>query len=151
TVKIYEDPIPSSPKGAKQDYGAVLFDGNNIGTASDGTLRVTEISIRLISSFISCLLIEEPETAVHPGLLGKLLALTEPYSHRRSDGRPRTGKGAPVSPPDPAPERRADAAIDRREPKTALQHDRHPMSDAGTPRKSVQFAESAAGRALVDG
>ncbi len=58
----------------------MLFDGVNLGLQSDGTLRVAEIVSKLLSPNLRCLLIEEPETEVHPGLLAKLLALFDAYS-----------------------------------------------------------------------
>lgn len=79
TIKVYEDP-GAGPEGERVDYAAVLFDGTNLGLLSDGTLRVTEIVIDLLRPGVSCLLVEEPETAVHPGLLNKLLSLMESYS-----------------------------------------------------------------------
>lgn len=63
-----------------RDFSAVLFDGVNLGFQADGTLRVVEIVVQLLQKGITCLLVEEPELAVHPGLLGKLLALMTSYS-----------------------------------------------------------------------
>ena len=59
---------------------SVLIDGVNIGLCSDGTLRGAEIVLRLLGRPGSTLLIEEPETAVHPGLLHKLLNLIDAYT-----------------------------------------------------------------------
>ena len=52
----------------------------NIGFASDGTLRVCDILLGLLRESTSVLLIEEPETAVHPGLLHKLLNVIDSYT-----------------------------------------------------------------------
>ncbi len=68
---------------AGRDVAAVLFDGTNLGYCSDGTLRIARIVLEMLRPQVSCLLIEEPETAVHPGLLDKLLALVEAYSADR--------------------------------------------------------------------
>jgi AAA domain, putative AbiEii toxin, Type IV TA system len=81
-IKVYEDP-GTEPEEERVDYAAVLFDGTNLGLLSDGTLRVTEIVVDLLRPGVSCLLVEEPETAVHPGLLNRLLSLMESYSFDR--------------------------------------------------------------------
>ena len=83
TVKIYEDPQVDQNPEERRDFASVLFDGVNIGLQSDGTLRVAEIVAQLLRPGVSCLLVEEPETAVHPGLLAKLLALMDSYSFDR--------------------------------------------------------------------
>jgi hypothetical protein len=82
TFRVYPDPKPG-PDGKREDYACVLFDGTNIGLLSAGTLRVTEIVIELLHPGASCVLIEAPDTAVDPGLLGRLLALIESYSFDR--------------------------------------------------------------------
>jgi len=64
----------------KDSYAAVHFDDINIGLCSDGTQRIAQIIAQLLSPHIRCLLIEEPETAVHPSLLARLLAILESYS-----------------------------------------------------------------------
>jgi predicted ATPase len=61
-------------------FSSVLLDGVNLGLHSDGTLRTIQIVVQLLQKGITCLLVEEPELAVHPGLLGKLLALMTSYS-----------------------------------------------------------------------
>ncbi|HRI66351.1 MAG TPA: ATP-binding protein [Polyangium sp.] len=68
---------------SKESYAAVHFDGVNIGLCSDGTQRIAQIIVRLLDPTTRCLLIEEPETAVHPGLLARLLAILDAYSHDR--------------------------------------------------------------------
>jgi hypothetical protein len=81
-VKIYRDPSPTSPE-VHTDFASVMFDGVNIGFLSDGTLRVAEMLIDLIRPNASVVLLEEPETAVHPALLGQVLNLVDTYSSDR--------------------------------------------------------------------
>src|SRR5262249_4081231 len=78
-VKLYRDP-ETVPPSRRRDVASVLVDGTDFGLLSDGTLRVIEILVWLIMPELKLLLIEEPETAVHPGLLAKLLAEIEAYS-----------------------------------------------------------------------
>jgi energy-coupling factor transporter ATP-binding protein EcfA2 len=78
-VKVYRDPDANTGTH-RRDLVSVLFDGTDLGLLSDGTLRVAEILIWLIFPSAKRLLIEEPETAVHPGLLVKLLAEIDAYS-----------------------------------------------------------------------
>lgn len=61
-------------------YASIEFDGVNFGYCSDGTQRIAQIIAELLSRRIRCLLIEEPETAVHPSLLSRLLAILESYA-----------------------------------------------------------------------
>ena len=81
-VKLYLDP-ESNRTARSRDFATILFDGTDFGLLSDGTLRVVEILLWLIFPDIKLLLIEEPETAVHPGLLSKLLAEIDAYSTDR--------------------------------------------------------------------
>jgi predicted ATPase len=81
-VKRYRDPEPKRTERSR-DFASVLFDGTDFGLLSDGTLRVAEILLWLIFPGVKLLLIEEPETAVHPGLLSKLLAEIDAYSSDR--------------------------------------------------------------------
>ncbi len=81
-VKLYRDP-ETSRTAHRRDFASVLFDGTDFGLLSDGTLRVAEILLWLIFPGVKLLLIEEPETAVHPGLLSKLLAEIDAYSGDR--------------------------------------------------------------------
>ena len=61
---------------------SVLLDGVNIGLLSDGTLRVLSILMELlISSPSSTIIIEEPETQIHPAMLAKLLNEIETYTY----------------------------------------------------------------------
>jgi hypothetical protein len=75
SVQIYKD----GEAGGKE-FAAVLFDGVNLGLQSDGTLRVAEILVTLLQPVSRVILIEEPETAVHPSLLARLLAVIDSYS-----------------------------------------------------------------------
>ncbi|UQA54616.1 AAA family ATPase [Polyangium aurulentum] len=82
-VELYEGPQAVRNAAEHRTYATVLFDGVNFGLCSDGTQRVTSILRQLIREDLSCLLVEEPETAVHPRLLGKLLGVIESYSFDR--------------------------------------------------------------------
>jgi len=81
-VKLYRDP-DAGRTAHRRDLVSVLFDGTDLGLLSDGTLRVAEILMWLLWPGLKLLLIEEPETAVHPGLLAKLLAEIDAYSQDR--------------------------------------------------------------------
>ncbi|MEB3309702.1 MAG: ATP-binding protein [Snowella sp.] len=60
----------------------VLLDEVNIGLLSDGTLRVLSILLEIItSSSTEMIIIEEPETQIHPGMLEKLLNEIESYTY----------------------------------------------------------------------
>lgn len=78
-VKVYQDPAKDVETG-RTDFAAILFNGVNLGLHSDGTLRIAEIFAKLLQPGLRCLLIEEPETAVHPGMLEKILAVLDSYS-----------------------------------------------------------------------
>ena len=59
----------------------VSLDGVSIGLLSDGTLRTLAILIDLINLNPSAtIIIEEPETQIHPGMLEKLLNEIEAYT-----------------------------------------------------------------------
>jgi predicted ATPase len=77
---FYKAQDPSSNSRTTSELAAVLLDGTNLGLASDGTLRALEIMIHLIRKGATCLLIEEPEAAIHPGLLERLLSFVTSYS-----------------------------------------------------------------------
>jgi energy-coupling factor transporter ATP-binding protein EcfA2 len=79
-MKIYEDPQKELRQEARRDLADILFDGVNIGLLSDGTLRAAEVLVELVQPWGPLLLIEEPETAVHPGLVRKLLAELDAYT-----------------------------------------------------------------------
>jgi predicted ATPase len=78
--KVDVEAYRAARSGIDPEYMSVLFDDMNIGFLSDGTLRVCEIVLGLLEKHISALLIEEPETAVHPGLLHRLLAVIDSYA-----------------------------------------------------------------------
>ncbi len=62
----------------------INFDNVNIGLISDGSRRIAEILQALVQEdFFGILIIEEPETAIHPGLLQRLIATLESYSKHR--------------------------------------------------------------------
>lgn len=63
-----------------QDVFGVEIDGINLGYLSDGTLRAIQIFLELLEPETKLLLIDEPESATHPGLLGRLLAEIDAYS-----------------------------------------------------------------------
>lgn len=78
-VKIYRDPDRSSGN----DLVSASVDGVDLGLLSDGTIRGLEILRALVQPETKLVLIDEPESAVHPGLLGKLLHEVEAYSTDR--------------------------------------------------------------------
>ena len=82
-VQVYPDPRTNLPPDERRDIAAVIVDGINIGLLSDGTLRVLGIIVELLGPSSALLLIEEPETAVHPGLLSRLLSVLDSYSSDR--------------------------------------------------------------------
>ena len=58
------------------------LDGVNIGLLSDGTLKSLSILIELISSNpSSTIIIEDPESQIHPAMLAKLLNEIETYTY----------------------------------------------------------------------
>ncbi|MEG3435587.1 AAA family ATPase [Pannus brasiliensis CCIBt3594] len=71
----------ASRNGDEEYLAFVLLDGVNIGLLSDGTLRVLSILIDIIpSSLNATIIIEEPETQIHPGMLAKLLNEIQVYT-----------------------------------------------------------------------
>lgn len=69
------------PTANGDSYASIELDGVNLGFCSDGTQRMALIVAQLLNARTRCLLIEEPETAVHPSLLSRLLAIFDSYSH----------------------------------------------------------------------
>ncbi len=61
-------------------WATLSFDGVDFGLLSDGTLRLTEILLGFINPKISVLILEEPETGLHPGLLHRLLAEVDAHT-----------------------------------------------------------------------
>lgn len=74
-VETYTGRSTNSP-----DFAAVLLDGVNLGLHADGTLRVVEIVAQMLQKDITCLLVEEPESGLHPGMLARLLDMMTSYS-----------------------------------------------------------------------
>lgn len=82
-VSLFSNPEHTADPRAPRQLAGVSIDGVNLGLLSDGTLRVMEIIAELIAPDVSLLLIEEPEIAVHPGLLGRLLNEIDAYTTDR--------------------------------------------------------------------
>lgn len=57
----------------------VNVDGVNLGLLSDGTLRILETLLQLHKFGSGNVLLEEPETGIHPGLLSRLLRELESH------------------------------------------------------------------------
>jgi hypothetical protein len=76
-----ESPADTPPEAPV--FGMLTFDNVNIGLLSDGTLRVIEIILHLLRPINRVLCVEEPETAVHPGLLRRVLSELNAYSGDR--------------------------------------------------------------------
>ena len=74
--RAFAHPTPTE----MQDIGFLAADGIEFGLLSDGTLRAAEILGGLVGSSTSVLMIEEPETSIHPGLLGRLMHELDAYS-----------------------------------------------------------------------
>ena len=73
-IKDLEAPtLPHQPHQPDQE-AEVFVDGVNFGYLSGGTQRLIELVIKLVDPGVTVLLLEEPETLVHPGLLRRLLA-----------------------------------------------------------------------------
>ncbi|XXY51308.1 ATP-binding protein [Sorangium sp. So ce269] len=83
SIDIRKDTRAPDDEQAQGDIARVAFDKIDFGYLSDGTLRIVEILVNLIDPNEVVLLIEEPETAIHPGLLRKLLAEIDAYSSNR--------------------------------------------------------------------
>jgi hypothetical protein len=83
TIKRYLDPDrgPSAPN--RKDFVSVDIDGVDLGLLSDGTLRAIRIFLGLLDPEIRFLLIDEPESAAHPGLLSRLLNEIDAHSDDR--------------------------------------------------------------------
>ncbi|NJK31837.1 MAG: AAA family ATPase [Deltaproteobacteria bacterium] len=79
-VKFYVESGRDEDSQGKKSFCAVFIDGVNIGLLSDGTLRALEILHALVNPEYKLVLIDEPESAAHPGLLARLLAEIDAYS-----------------------------------------------------------------------
>lgn len=80
-VELYRRDIRGTD--ADPHLGSVTIDGVDLGLVADGTLRILEILWALLRAdmlSIHLLLIEEPETGVHPGLLAGLLDTIDAYT-----------------------------------------------------------------------
>lgn len=77
-VEFRDEAVPAGRPPVKT--ARVLFDGVDAGFLADGTLRVIEIILPLVDPSGTVVLIEEPETGIHPGLLRRLLAEIEAHS-----------------------------------------------------------------------
>jgi len=78
----FEIPILELPDGPS--FASIDVDGVNVGAAPDGTLRLIEILHAMLRiQGRSILLLEEPETGIHPGALIKLLSVLEAYAEDR--------------------------------------------------------------------
>lgn len=83
-VKWYVDPGGDAVRPQdRKDFVTVMVDGVDLGLLSDGTLRALSIFYALIEPDTKLLLIDEPESAIHPGLLARMLAEIEAYSGDR--------------------------------------------------------------------
>jgi len=82
-VTVFDNPAHTADPRSPPQLTHVSVDGTNLGLLSDGTLRVLEILAALIAPKVSLLLIEEPEMAVHPGLLERLLHEVDAYTTDR--------------------------------------------------------------------
>jgi ABC-type transport system involved in cytochrome c biogenesis ATPase subunit len=61
-------------------WATIAFDGVDFGLLSDGTLRIAEILLGFVDPKVSLLMLEEPETGLHPGLLHRLLAEVDSHT-----------------------------------------------------------------------
>jgi hypothetical protein len=82
-ISLSPNPEHAADRRAPRNLLGVSVDGVNIGLLSDGTLRVFQILVALIDPQTKLLLLEEPEIAIHPGLLGRLLEEVDAYSTDR--------------------------------------------------------------------
>jgi predicted ATPase len=72
---------PDARHGEAEGLISLEVDGVNAGLLSDGTQRVIEMLVALLDMPPGgLLLIEEPETGIHPGMLIRLLQIIESYS-----------------------------------------------------------------------
>jgi energy-coupling factor transporter ATP-binding protein EcfA2 len=82
-IKRYLDPDNQASAESREDFVSVAIDDIDVGLLSDGTLRAIRIFMSLVDPEIRFLMIDEPESAAHPGLLSRLLAELDAYT----DGR----------------------------------------------------------------
>lgn len=79
-VKIESADTSEGDKADVAAWASVSFDGIDFGLLSDGTLRIVEILLGFVDPKISMLILEEPETGLHPGLLHRLLAEVDAHT-----------------------------------------------------------------------
>lgn len=68
--------------GGEAQNGVIYLDDVNLGLLPDGSLRCLEVLVDMLDPGVTTLLIEEPETSIHPGLLRRLLAELETVAPR---------------------------------------------------------------------
>lgn len=85
SVDIALAPNPKRPPRIRtpEQVAEITVDGVNLGLLSDGTLRAMTVLVALVDPKISLVLIEEPEIALHPGLVARLLAEIDTSSEDR--------------------------------------------------------------------
>jgi hypothetical protein len=81
-VFISEDTSPTSEIGP-QHRASVFFENVDFGLLPDAVLRRLELLVALVNPDATTLLIEEPETAAVPGMVGKLLEVLDQRAGRR--------------------------------------------------------------------
>lgn len=86
-IQVVVVPLPKAfeSHGQAETWAHVQAEGHlDLLALSDGTLRVIEILASVLGSAPgSVTLIEEPETGIHPGLLGKVVDELKAYAHDR--------------------------------------------------------------------
>lgn len=83
--KLFPDRTPIEDIEVTEYYFRVVLDGINIGLLSDGTLRILSILVEIINlNPIATIIIEEPETQIHPGMLARLLNEIEAYTFEKN-------------------------------------------------------------------
>lgn len=82
-LELFESIQFIATTGGSQNFISAEVDGVNIGYLSDGTIRGLRIALELVDPKTKLLMIDEPESAVHPGLLRRLLHEIDAYSEER--------------------------------------------------------------------
>jgi energy-coupling factor transporter ATP-binding protein EcfA2 len=78
-VDRHKRPSPRPSDDPQTAFIEVLVDGVNLGLLSDGTQRALELLV-VMAADKPLLLLEEPETETHPGLLARLLNQIESFA-----------------------------------------------------------------------
>jgi len=68
---------------APQDHASITFEGVDFGRLHDNVLRRLELLVALVDPDATALLIEEPEVAAVPGMIGALLDVIESCAEHR--------------------------------------------------------------------